>query len=401
MAIPIILLPLCFQLKCKKTKQEIKNEKNFTSKRMVTIIVDVDSGTTITDYLPSERARGITITSASIPLLWSNHLINLIDTPGHVDFTIEVERSIRVLDGAVVIIDGVAGIEAQTEVVWGQAARNNVAKLIFINKMDREGSNIQHVIKNVSNSTRARLRGQGKGVLIQWPLIKEEDNSNTGYSGGGNSGQGGNGFCGVVDLVTMNVLEWNPNHQQTGAVIQQSPLTVSKYGMDLYEKSQKARETMIENLTEADDEFLEEFLKLDMDSSQLKPEIIKSALRRATIAHKITPILCGASFKNVGVQPLMDSILDYLPSPGEKKVIGNKIKSIQSSKSKKSVDKIKKMETAEETVIDINDKNLVALAFKVMQDPRRGALVYVRVYSGKDFFLLFCFPLNSSLYVPM
>ncbi|KAJ3413175.1 Ribosome-releasing factor 2, mitochondrial [Chytridiales sp. JEL 0842] len=321
-------------------------------------IGDVDSGSTVTDYLPAERERGITITSACIPLLWKHHRLNLIDTPGHVDFTIEVERSVRVLDGTVVILDGVAGVEAQTETVWKQANRNKIPRIAFVNKMDREGAGLMKCV----NSMERRLKGWGSPLVVQWPVVLD------GTSRVNGPGSGGPGFEGVVDLLEMQILDWKTN--ETGSIVRKVDFTTkptegSNPELErLWNDAVNARTTLVETMSSLDDAVVEAFLEKDGDHMAVEASILKASLRRLTLSGKAIPVLCGAAFRNAGVQPVLDAVIDYLPSPRERP------HPVGTLPDGKKVD------------IDIDDKKLCALAFKVIHDPKRGALVFVRVYSG-------------------
>ncbi|KAJ3038788.1 Ribosome-releasing factor 2, mitochondrial, partial [Rhizophlyctis rosea] len=319
-------------------------------------IGDVDDGNTVTDFLKAERERGITITSACIPFAWRHHRINLIDTPGHVDFTIEVERSIRVLDGAVCVLDGVAGVEAQTETVWRQANRYQVPRIAFVNKMDREGANFVKAVKAMEK----RLGGWGRPLVIQWPVVRGESHHSNGV------GSGGPQFEGVVDVVTMELVDWKQD-AVTGSVVTRTPLHPSSTALDtdrLYKEASVARTTLVENLSEMDDEIVNLFLEHDGYHMRVPAEDIRAALRRATLNGKGVPVLCGASFKNIGVQPVLDAVVDFLPSPVD-------------------MPPPEAISSAGEAVkIGLKDKNLCALAFKVTHDHQRGPLVFVRVYSG-------------------
>ncbi|KAI8618629.1 P-loop containing nucleoside triphosphate hydrolase protein [Chytriomyces sp. MP71] len=327
-------------------------------------IGDVDDGSTVTDYLPSERARGITITSACIPLFWNKHRINLIDTPGHVDFTMEVERSVRILDGAVVLLDGVAGVEAQTETVWRQANRQHIPRIIVVNKMDREGSSFTRALKAID----ARLKGWGKQVVIQWPIMVDGASSR---------------FRGLVDLVDLKVVDFEAHN--TGSVVTTKPfnnaasLVTAVSGADgvladlasdghakkLWDEIVEARTALVETLSALDDRVVEAFLEeADGCHMAMKSETIKAALRRLTLDGTIVPVLCSSAFKNLGVQPVMDAVIDYLPAPTDRAApIGT-------------------LANGDVVAVDSADKKFSALAFKIIHDEKRGAMVFIRVYSG-------------------
>ncbi|KAJ3200810.1 Ribosome-releasing factor 2, mitochondrial, partial [Dinochytrium kinnereticum] len=337
------------------------------------IDADVDKGSTVTDYLPSERERGITITSACIPLAWSNHRINLIDTPGHIDFTIEVERSLRVLDGAVVILDGVAGVEAQTETVWHQANRNGAAstqtgipRVIFVNKMDREGAGLIKCVKGVYG----RLRGWGEPLIVHWPVVMDGTSSLNG------KGSGGPGFEGIVDLVTMQVVDYDSH--ETGSIERRRSFRngVVEGGSDnwsekeigrLWKEVVEARTQLVERLSALDDAVVESFLDHDAEHLSVPPDVLKESLRRLTLQGKVVPLLCGAAFRNVGVQPVLDAVVEYLPSPLDRPP---------------ALGRFGGEDGAKEVVVGVEEQKTCALAFKVIHDDKRGALVFVRVYSG-------------------
>lgn len=290
------------------------------------------------DYLRQERERGITINSAAITFAWRGHRLNLIDTPGHADFTIEVERSVRVLDGAVTVLDGVAGVEAQTETVWRQAERYGVPRIAFVNKMDRIGAGFGRTVREIWEKLGARP------VVCQIPAMRS-------------------GFAGMVDLIEMEVLDWDAD-PVTGAVVTRTKMAAAWPDQELYHEALRARTALVEALAELDDGIVEVFLATE-DHMQVPAEEVKRALRRVTVSGKAVPVFCGAAFKNVGVQPLLDAVVNYLPSPLDRPspiatVVGGVMK------------------------VPLNESgNLCALAFKVTHDARRGPLVYVRVYSGK------------------
>lgn len=292
------------------------------------------------DYLAAERERGITINSAAITFGWRGHRINLIDTPGHVDFTIEVERAVRVLDGAVTILDGVAGVEAQTQTVWQQADRYNVPRIAFVNKMDRMGAAFGRTVREI----RSKLGARPLVVQIPGPM----DEASTGMNS-------------VADLVTMELLQWDES--SNGSTIKRTSLTEGP----IYEEAVRGRTALVEALAELDENIVEIFFdQADGDHMQVPADDIKKSIRRVTIQGTAVPVLCGAAFKNIGVQPVMDAVVDYLPSPLDRP------------------NAIATLNTGKKTDIVLQESGkLVALAFKVSHDPRRGALVFVRVYSGK------------------
>ncbi|KAI9006026.1 P-loop containing nucleoside triphosphate hydrolase protein [Gaertneriomyces semiglobifer] len=320
---------------------------------------DVDQGNTVTDFLSAERERGITINSACIPLAWRSHRLNLIDTPGHVDFTIEVERSMRVLDGAVCIFDGVAGVEAQTETVWNQANRYGVPRVAFINKMDREGAAVGRTVKAMEK----RLSGWGRPILCQWPVVKD------GTSNVYGPGSGGPGIEGVVDLLTMDILHWGKVKPETGSVYDRVPLKESAANdietKRLLREAVAARTALVETLAEIDDRIVDIFLDHDGNHMAVPADEIRQALRRVTLTGKGVPVYCGAAFKNMGVQPVLDAIVDYLPSPADR------------------TPPTATLPDGKTIVCRLNDPQMCALAFKVTHDQKRGPLVFVRVYSGR------------------
>ncbi|OLL22355.1 Ribosome-releasing factor 2, mitochondrial [Neolecta irregularis DAH-3] len=293
-------------------------------------IGEVDQGSTVTDYLPSERSRGITIQSAAITFPWRSHRINLVDTPGHADFTFEVERSLRVLDGAVTIFDAVAGVEAQTEKVWRQS--RNLARLAFVNKMDRVGAGFGRTVREI------RSRLGARGVVMQLPVVNRET------------------FVGVIEVLEEQILVWEGGD---GSHVTRTNL-MDHLDRDLREEARKARESLLETITELDGQLMNKFLVLD-DFSKFSMSDIKSAIRRLTISNSIVPIFCGAAFKNIGVQPLLDAVIDYLPNPKE---------------------------CFPPIIYDADGKQIAnlgescALAFKVIHDSKRGMMVFVRVYNG-------------------
>ncbi len=241
---------------------------------------EVHEGTAVMDWMEQEQERGITITSAATTCSWRGHRINIIDTPGHVDFTIEVERSLRVLDGAVAVFCAVGGVEPQSETVWRQADKYRVPRIAFVNKMDRAGANFLWVVDSI------KRRFQVQAVPVQLPLGAEEE------------------FLGIIDLVEMKALVWDGS--ELGARYE-----VVEVPPDHQEVAQRYREQLIESLCETDDELMEDYLSGEF----IEPERLKRAIRKATLGLEVVPVLCGAAFKNKGVQPLLDAIVDYLPSP--------------------------------------------------------------------------------------
>ena len=307
-------------------------------------IGNVDQGDTVTDFLPAERARGITIQSAAITIPWNSHRINLIDTPGHADFTFEVIRSLKVLDGVVTILDAVAGVEAQTEKVWKQSMAT--PKLIFVNKMDREGAGYGRTVKEIVAKLGTKV------LLCNVPL----------FSTVGRQPK----FTGVLDVVNQKVIRWDEGDK----------VSVEEPEGDSLAEITKCRESLVETLGEVDEAVVDAFLETE-DYMKIPNDLIQRAIRKSTLENHAVPVLCGASFKNIGVQPLMDAVNSYLPSP---------------------VDITPDLNTAlvlnKENGFQVkgNDKLSIALAFKVTTDPIRGVMVFVRVYTGK-------LVSNSTIYV--
>src|SRR5262250_3394430 len=243
-------------------------------------IGEVHEGAATMDWMPQERERGITITSAATTSFWNGHRINIIDTPGHVDFTVEVERSLRVLDGGVVVFDAVAGVQPQSETVWRQADKYHVPRVCFINKMDRVGADFYRAVDTIVDRLKARP------VPIQIPVGAEDQ------------------FRGIVDLVEMKAVLWRD--ESLGA-----KFDVVDIPEDLVEKARSCREQMIEAVSEFDDKLFEKFV----EGQPLTNDEIRAGIRKATIAMKIFPVICGSAFKNKGVQTMLDAVVDYLPSP--------------------------------------------------------------------------------------
>jgi elongation factor G len=295
-------------------------------------IGEVHEGTATMDWMEQEQERGITITSAATTAKWGEITINIIDTPGHVDFTVEVERSLRVLDGAVAVFDGVAGVEPQSETVWRQADKYGVPRICFVNKLDRTGASFDYCFDTIHD------RLSPKAVRIQLPIGAEEK------------------FEGIVDLVAMEAVVWKSD--DLGASFERGPVPA-----DLKDEAETYRAELMEKVAETDEELLEAFL----ETGELTVEQIKKGLRAATIAGEVVPVLCGSAFKNKGVQTLLDAVVDYLPSPVE---VGG-IKGTN----------VKTGEPMERTASD--DEPFAALAFKVMTDPYVGTLTFARVYSGR------------------
>ncbi|GAD59891.1 LOW QUALITY PROTEIN: translation elongation factor G [Brevundimonas abyssalis TAR-001] len=295
-------------------------------------IGEVHDGAATMDWMDQEQERGITITSAATTAFWKEKRLNIIDTPGHVDFTIEVERSLRVLDGAVTVLDGNAGVEPQTETVWRQADKYRVPRIIFINKMDKLGADFDTSVQSI------RDRLGVKAVPIQLPVGQESD------------------LRGIVDLVRMKAIIWE--NDGLGAEFREEEIPA-----DLVERATAARSYLIENAVELDDEAMEAYL----EGNEPSEEVIKKCLRKAVLNAAFYPILCGSAFKNKGVQPLLDAVVDYLPSPLDiPPTPGLDYKT-------------------EEPVVRhaSDDEPLSVLAFKIMDDPFVGSLTFCRIYSGK------------------
>jgi elongation factor G len=295
-------------------------------------IGEVHDGDATMDWMEQEQERGITITSAATTTEWKSHRVNIIDTPGHVDFTIEVERSLRVLDGAIAVFDGVNGVEPQSETVWRQADKYKVPRVCFINKMDRVGADFKMSVQTIEDRLGA------KPVPIQLPVGSEDQ------------------FRGIIDLITMKAKIWTGEGVNAEFSEQEIPA-------DLLVDAQVFREQLIDKVAEFDDTIMEKYL----EGGELNEAEIASAIRKGTLALAITPVLCGASFKNKGVQPLLDAVVAYLPSPLD-------------------VPAIKGHDIENETKVIVCEtdfeKPAVALAFKIASDPFAGSLTYIRVYSG-------------------
>ncbi len=294
-------------------------------------IGEVHEGTATMDWMVQEQERGITITSAATTCLWKDVRINIIDTPGHVDFTAEVERSLRVLDGAVAVFDGVHGVEPQSETVWHQADKYGVPRICFINKMDRMGAEFEHAVGTI------HTRLHAPAVPIQIPIGFED------------------GFSGIVDLMTMKAVTYRDETMGADYVEGEIP-------ENLQEQARAFREQMIEKIVENDDALLEKY----MNGEAFTTEELKASLRRSVIAMKIFPVLCGTAFKNKGVQPLLNAVVDYLPSPLD-------------------IPPVKGLTEKGEEVARPSDDDapFAALVFKIMTDPFVGQLAFIRVYSGR------------------
>ncbi len=294
-------------------------------------IGEVHEGTATMDWMEQEQERGITITSAATTCFWREHRINIIDTPGHVDFTIEVERSLRVLDGVMAVFDGVAGVEPQSETVWRQADRYRVPRLCFVNKMDRPGADFLRTVQMV------RERLGAEPLVLQLPILTEA------------------GFQGVVDLVANHALVWNDDRPGTAPAVAEIPA-------DMAEQAARYRQDLVERVVELDDTALGAFLA---DGTEPDTDGLKALVRKGTLALSVVPVICGAAFRNRGIQPMLDAIVDYLPSPLDvPAVFGQGVQG----------------ETVARATAD--EAPFAALAFKVMNDPIAGPLTFARIYSG-------------------
>ncbi|PZQ10182.1 MAG: elongation factor G, partial [Ancylobacter novellus] len=295
-------------------------------------IGEVHDGAATMDWMEQEQERGITITSAATTTFWNGKRLNIIDTPGHVDFTIEVERSLRVLDGAVCVLDGNAGVEPQTETVWRQADKYEVPRIVFVNKMDKIGADFFRCLKEIDT------RVAGKPVAIQLPIGAES------------------AFAGIIDLVRMKAVVWE--NENLGASFHDEEIPA-----ELADQAVEYRAKLVEAAVELDDAALEKFL----EGEEPDEATLKSLLRKAVLSRAFTPVLCGSAFKNKGVQPLLDAVVDYLPSPFDRGAVDG-------------VDfKTEEPVTREPS----DDAGLSVLAFKIMDDPFVGTITFCRVYSGK------------------
>src|SRR5919205_2272497 len=293
---------------------------------------EVHEGAAVMDWMAQEQERGITITSAATTAFWRDHRVNIIDTPGHVDFTVEVERSLRVLDGAIAVFDSVAGVEPQSETVWRQADRYRVPRIAFINKMDRTGADFFASVQSMVDRLGARP------VPVQLPIGQEEH------------------FRGVVDLVEMRAVVWQDDLGER--------FEIEEIPAELLEQAQEYHHQLIDAVADHDEELTETYL---LDEESVTPEMLKRALRKATLDISVTPVLLGSAFKNKGVQPLLDAVIDYLPSPLD-------VPPVQ------GIDPRTENELSRRPALD---EPFSALAFKVMSDPYVGKLTYFRVYSGR------------------
>ncbi len=293
-------------------------------------IGEVHDGDATMDWMEQEQERGITITSAATTCFWNDHRINIIDTPGHVDFTIEVERSLRVLDGAVAVFDAVAGVEPQSETVWRQANKYNVPRMCFVNKMDRVGANFYRCVDMM-------VKRLGANPLpVQLPINEGED------------------YGGLIDLVRMKAVVWKDESMGADYTLEDIPA-------DLLDKAKEYREKLVETAVEQDDALMEKYL----GGEEITENELKSCIRKGTLAGAFVPVLNGTAFKNKGVQTLLDAVVDFMPSPTD-------VPEISAIDGK----------TEEPITINCGDKKLAGLAFKIMTDPFVGSLTFVRIYSG-------------------
>jgi len=302
-------------------------------------IGEVHDGAATMDWMEQEQERGITITSAATTCFWSGmdkqhdkHRINIIDTPGHVDFTIEVERSLRVLDGAVVVLCASSGVQPQTETVWRQANRYEVPRMVFVNKMDRAGADFYMVADQLKKRLGAKV------VPLNIPIGAEEE------------------FAGVIDLVAMKAIKWNEDDQGMSFELEEIPA-------DMLEQAEELREELVETAAEANEVLMDKYL----EEGELSVEEIKGALRSLTLANEIVLMQCGSAFKNKGVQAMLDAVIDYMPSPTDVKAIEGVVENEGDTPDTRSAD---------------DDLPFAALAFKIATDPFVGTLTFVRVYSG-------------------
>ena len=294
-------------------------------------IGEVHDGTATMDWMVQEQERGITITSAATTCTWRDHRINIIDTPGHVDFTIEVERSLRVLDGAVAVFCSVGGVEPQSETVWRQADKYRVPRIAFVNKMDRVGADFSRGVRMI------RERLGANPIPVQMPIGAEEH------------------FRGIVDLITMKAILWDDD--SLGARYRTDEIPT-----ELLDEAKQYREQILEAVADTDEGLLEKYL----EGGEISESELRTAIRKATLQIKIVPVLCGSAFKNKGVQPLLDAVVDFLPSPSDVA----------------AVEGVNPRTDAPETRKAVDDAPFSALAFKIMTDPFVGSLTFIRVYSG-------------------
>jgi elongation factor G len=299
---------------------------------------ETHDGASTTDWMEQEKERGITITSAAVTSFWEGHQINIIDTPGHVDFTVEVERSLRVLDGAVAVFDGKEGVEPQSETVWRQADKYGVPRICFVNKMDKLGADFYFTVDTIKDRLGA------EPLVLQLPIGAEND------------------FVGVIDLIYMRALVWPGDAK--GDVTLGAKYEIEEIPAELRERAEEYRHALVERVAESDDTLMEKYL----EGGELSPEELKAGIRALTISSEVYPVLCGSAFKNRGVQPMLDAVVDYLPSPVDVPAMvghapGNEEEKVERHPSK--------------------DEPFSALAFKVASHPFFGTLTFIRVYSGR------------------
>ncbi|MGL5860135.1 MAG: elongation factor G [Phycicoccus sp.] len=299
---------------------------------------ETHDGASTTDWMEQEKERGITITSAAVTCFWDDHQVNIIDTPGHVDFTVEVERSLRVLDGAVAVFDGKEGVEPQSETVWRQADKYTVPRICFVNKMDKLGADFYFTVDTIKDRLGA------EPLVLQLPIGAESD------------------FVGVVDLIEMRALVWPGDAK--GDVTMGAKYEVEEIPADLREKADEYRHHLVERVAEADDALMEKYL----EGGELSADELRAGIRALTLASEVYPVLCGSAFKNRGVQPMLDAVVEYLPSPVD-------VPAMEGHAPGSEDDKVSRAPSATEP--------FSALAFKVASHPFFGTLTFIRVYSGR------------------
>jgi elongation factor G len=299
---------------------------------------ETHDGASTTDWMEQEKERGITITSAAVTSFWEGHQINIIDTPGHVDFTVEVERSLRVLDGAVAVFDGKEGVEPQSETVWRQADKYGVPRICFVNKMDKLGADFYFTVDTIKDRLGA------EPLVLQLPIGAEND------------------FVGVIDLIYKRALVWPGDAK--GDVTLGAKYEIQEIPADLVEKAEEYRQHLVERVAESDDALMEKYL----EGGEVTPEELKAGIRRLTVASEVYPVLCGSAFKNRGVQPMLDAVVDYLPSPVD-------VPAMEGHAPGNEEEKVERHPSV--------DEPFSALAFKVASHPFFGTLTFIRVYSGR------------------
>ena len=300
---------------------------------------ETHDGASTTDWMEQEKERGITITSAAVTSFWEDHQVNIIDTPGHVDFTVEVERSLRVLDGAVAVFDGKEGVEPQSETVWRQADKYDVPRICFVNKMDKLGADFYFTVDTIKDRLGA------EPLVLQLPIGAEND------------------FIGVIDLIHMRALVWPGDAK--GDVTMGAKYEIQEIPADLAEKVEEYRHHLIERVAEADDALMEKYL----DGGELTPEELVAGIRALTISSEVYPVLCGSAFKNRGVQPMLDAVIDYLPSPLDVAAMVGHAAGQRGREGRRAS--------------RAPTEPFSALAFKVASHPFFGTLTFIRVYSGQ------------------